>query len=86
MTIKEKIHLEFFDAIASNKKKYEFRVADFDLKSGDILVLEEWDPKIGKYTVRSIIKKVSYVKKFKLDEFGQRDLIEKHGFYIASLE
>jgi ASC-1-like (ASCH) protein len=41
--IVKKILPEYFDLILSGKKKYEFRVADFEVEEGDVLVLEEWD-------------------------------------------
>ena len=89
--IKKKIHPQYFDLVARGKKKFEFRIADFGVKEGDVLALEEWDPETKKHTGRSLIKKVGYVKKFTLEEleqeFGQqRELIEQHGFYIIQLE
>lgn len=86
-TITKKIWPEFFEAVASGKKKYEFRMADdFTAKEGDTIVLEEWDPKTKKYTGRKTEKKIVYVQKFNLDSMGQRKLLEKYGFYILSLE
>lgn len=85
-THKKKIHPEYFDLITSGVKKFEFRVADFEVKEGDILILEEWDPKTKKYTGRSMSKKAGYIKRLKLDSFGQKDLIEKYGFYVIQLE
>lgn len=84
--MKKKIWPEYFEEVASGRKKFEFRAADFDLKEGDILTLEEYDPRTKKYTGRIIEKKVGYVSKFNLNDFGQRELLEKHGFYIISLE
>jgi ASC-1-like (ASCH) protein len=87
--IVKKILPEYFDLIASGVKKYEFRVADFEVEEGDILVLEEWDsldPATRKPTGRVMEKRVTYPKKFKLDEFKQLEDMEKHGFYILQLE
>lgn len=39
-SIKKKIWPEYFDAVASGKKKYELRLDDFVVKEGDTLVLE----------------------------------------------
>lgn len=86
MIIRKKLWPDYFDAINSGKKKFEFRVADFDVREGDTLLLEEWNPGTKEYTGRSIEKKVSYVGKFDLNSFSQKELIEKHGFYILSLE
>ena len=88
--VRKKIHPSYFDLVASGKKKFEMRVADFDVKEGDMLVLQEWDPEAKKYTGRSLIKKVGFLKKFTLDdiqkEFGQKELFEKNGFYIIQLD
>ena len=89
--VRKKIHPSYFDLVAQGRKKFEFRVADFDAKEGDMLVLQEWDPATKKYTGRSLIKKVGYIKKFTLGdiekEFGlEKELIEKHGFYIIQLD
>ncbi|MFA6273009.1 MAG: DUF3850 domain-containing protein [Candidatus Paceibacterota bacterium] len=86
MKIKKKIWPEYFEAVASGKKKFELRLNDFEIKEGDILVLEEWNPKTKKYTGRKMKKKVTYVLKFKLDDFGQKEEIEKLGLQIISLE
>lgn len=44
----------------------------FRIKEGDILVLKEWNPKKKEYTGREIKKKVNFVLKFKLNDFGQK--------------
>ena len=67
-TIKKKIWPEYFEAIIAGKKKYELRLNDFEVNEGDILFLEEWDPKTEKYTGRKIEKRVTYVGRFKIDE------------------
>lgn len=85
-TIKKKIWPEYFEAVASGKKKFELRLNDFDLKEGDILVLEEWDPKKKEYTGRKIEKKVTYVMKFQLNAFDQEKQIKEKGLLIVSLE
>jgi ASC-1-like (ASCH) protein len=87
--IVKKILPKYFNLIESGKKKYEFRVADFEVEEGDILVLEEWtsfDHSTRKPTGRVIEKKVSYSEKFSIDEFKQFEDIKKSGFYILQLE
>ena len=89
--VKKKIHPQYFDLVAKGRKKYEFRIADFDVKEGDMLVLEEWDPETKKHTGRSLIKKVGYIKKFTFadieKEFGQTaEQLRQHGFYIIQLD
>jgi len=60
-------------------------VADFDIEEGDILVLEEWNPQIKEYTGRKIEKKVDYILKLQLDDFGQKEEIEKNGLVMIQL-
>ncbi len=85
--IKKKIWPEYFDAVASSKKKYELRLDDFDVGEGDILLLEEWNPKTKKYTGRKTKKKVTYVGKFRIDKlFWSEEEIRKKGIQIISLE
>lgn len=86
MIIKKKIWPEFFNLIKSGKKRFDLRVANFDIKEGDTLVLEEWDPQIKAYTGRKITKKVGYILRFKLNDFGQEEEIKKHGLCVIQLE
>ena len=80
--IKKKIWPGYFKDIKSGKKKFELRMADFKIKVGDTLLLEEWNPKKKKYTGRKIERKVKYLLKFNLDDFGQKKEIEKKGLYV----
>lgn len=86
--IKKKTWPEYFEAILSGKKKYDLRLNDFDVSVGDVLVLEEWDPKIKEYTGRRIEKKITYVGKFKIDDYftNTEEEIKEKGFQIMSLE
>ena len=81
-TIKKKTWPKEFELIKSGKKKFEWRLADFDIREGDTLILEEWDPKTREYTERKIEKKVDRVFKFNLDDFNQKKELEEKGFYI----
>ncbi len=81
-TIQKKIWPKYFQLVKSGRKRFEPRVADFRIRKGDIFVMREWDPKKKAYTGRAIKKKVKYVLKFKLDDFGQKKLIEKEGLYV----
>lgn len=87
VTIKKKIWPEYFEAVVSGKKKFELRLNDFDISEGDTLVLEEWDPKTKEYTGRKIEKRVTYVGKFRMDNFfGQEEEIKTKGIQVISLE
>lgn len=86
-TIKKKTWPAYFEAIASGKKNYDLRLNDFDVREGDILVLEEWDPESKAYTGRKIEKKVTYVGTFKIDGpwWSEKDVKEK-GIQVMSLD
>jgi len=84
--INKKVWPEYFDKVNSGEKRFELRVADFDVKEGDTLILEEWDPKTKEYTGRKIEKKVDFVLNFKLDDFGQKKDIEEKGLNIIQFE
>lgn len=87
VTIKKKIWPEYFDAVALGKKKFELRLNDFAVQEGDILVLEEWDPRTKSYTGRKIEKKVSYVAKFEIGKlFWPQEEIIKKGIQVIALE
>ena len=77
--MEKKIWPAFYEKIASGRKKFELRVADFPLSEGDTLVLREWDPETKEYTGRQIEKTVTYLTKFDLNWNGQKELYEKHG-------
>ena len=84
--IKKKIWPEYFEVVSSGKKKFELRLADFDVKEGDTLLLEEWDSKTKEYTGRKIEKKVSFVLKFNLNDFGQEEVIKEKGLIVIQLD
>jgi len=82
MAIVKKKITKFFDDVKSGKKRFDLRLADFKVKKGDVLILEEWNPKTKKYTGRKIKKKIKYILKFNLNDFGQKKEIEKKGLYV----
>ena len=84
-TIKKKSWPKIFSLMKSGKKKFDLRVADFKIKEGDTLVLEEYDSRKKKYTGRKLAKKVKYVMKFRLDDFGQKAKVVKKGLYVIQV-
>jgi len=79
---KKKINQKYFNLVKAGKKRFELRLADFKIKPGDILVLQEWNPKAKKYTGRELRKRVNFILKFKLNDFGQAQEIKKKGLYV----
>jgi ASC-1-like (ASCH) protein len=89
MEIKKKIWPEYFEKIKSGDKSFELRLADWDCNVGDILVLQEWNPKNKQYTGRELTKTVSYVLKTKEIEkltMWPKEEIDRYGFQIISLK
>ncbi len=85
--IEKKVWPEYFDAIMSGDKKFELRLADWDCKKGDILVLKEWSPETKKYTGREVEKEVKLVTKTKgADKFWTKEEIDKYGFQVISFD
>jgi hypothetical protein len=88
-TITKKILPEWFDKIEAGIKKYELRLADFDIQDGDILRLEEWvgEGEDRKPTGRFIEKKISNVRKVDLQSWIdiQPEITEK-GFYVLQFD
>ncbi len=85
-TIHKKILPQYFDLIALGKKKFELRLADFEVKEGDVLVLEEWDKVKNVYTGRKLEVTASYVLKTKDCDFWLPEDVEKYGFQIIGFE
>jgi len=84
--IKKKIWPKYFELISSGKKRFELRLADFDIKEEDTLILEEWNPETKEYTGRTIEKKIDYISKFNLDFFGQEQEVKDKGIFIIQFE
>ncbi len=85
--IKKKTWTEYFEKILAGEKKFELRLADFDIEPGDILILEEYNPQTKEYTGRTIKKKVNYVINTKsMEEIHSKEEIDQHGFYILQME
>lgn len=80
---------EYYDRVASGKKKYELRLNDFEIAEGDTLVLREWDKEKKEYTGREIVKQVTEVNRFKLEDiyaFNSKEEVDRLGIQIISME
>lgn len=84
--IKKKILPEYFDLILSGKKKFELRLADFDVNDGDTLVLCEWDKDKNEYTGREIKVTARYIIKTKDIDFWPKEDVEKYGYQIIQFD
>jgi len=86
MKIEKKTLPEFFQKILDGDKTFELRLADWECKPGDVLVLREWDPKKKDYTGRQVEKKVTYVLKTKDIGFFPKKDVEKYGFQLIAFK
>ncbi len=84
--IRKKIWKEYFEQIISGKKKFELRLADFEINEGDTLILEEWDKDKKEYTGRKIEVVANYVLKTKGLDFWPPEEVEKYGYQIIQFE
>lgn len=86
MKIEKKVWQKYFQEILNGNKTFELRLADFECKPGDILILKEWNPETKKFTGQVIEKTVTYVLKTKDINFFTKEEIKKHGFQIMALK
>jgi ASC-1-like (ASCH) protein len=86
--IEKKWWSETFDLFASGRRKFELRLADFELAVGDIVVAREWNPKTQKYTGRTKEFKVKAVERSVKDplKFWPIEKIREMGFLIIEFE
>ncbi|MDE1845799.1 MAG: DUF3850 domain-containing protein [Candidatus Micrarchaeota archaeon] len=82
MEIEKKIWPQYFEKILSGEKKFEIRLADFEVNSGDVLVLREWNPETKEYTGRKIEKMVKYVSKINNLSTYSKEQMEKYGLQV----
>jgi hypothetical protein len=83
--IHKKTWPKYFQMVADGTKTFDFRLADFDCQPGDVLVMEEWDPKTRQYTGRVLRKDVVSVIRQKDLEVWPEQEAKKHGYFIISL-
>ena len=86
MEIKKKAWTELFQKVLEGKKNADLRLADFEVKEGDTLVLEEYDPKTKKYTGRTIKKQIKNLNKIMPTEFYDINEIKDKGFWLIELD
>lgn len=84
--IKKKTWKDGFEKILSGEKTFDARLANFDCKPGDILILEEYDPKLKKYTGRKIKKEITFVLNTKKQKYWSQSDINKEGIVIMGFK
>lgn len=84
--VKKKIWPKLFDKMLKGKKNVDFRLADFELKEGDTILFEEYNPETKTYTGRKIKKRVKNLNKINVAEFNPIDQIKKYGLYLIEFD
>ena len=82
MKVEKKIWPEYFQEILDGKKKFDLRLANFNIGEGDVLILREWNPKKKEYTGRSLEKEAKYILKIKTIKFWPKEEVDKYGYQI----
>ena len=83
--IRKKAYPALFAEVLSGNKTFDLRLNDFDVQTGDILVLDEVSEQNKRPTGRSLRKKVGYVLKTKDLNFFTPEDVASHGFQVMSL-
>lgn len=60
-----KVHPQFYGALRRGDKTFEIRFNDRDFHTGDVLILEEFDPSDEQYTGQCVVRQVTYITDFK---------------------
>lgn len=85
-TIRKKTWKDLFEKVLSGEKKFDVRIADFEIKEGDTLVLEEWNEDKKEYTGRKIETTANYILKTKDMKFWSQEDIDKYGFQVIQFD
>ena len=86
MKIRKKTWPEAFEKILSGEKTFDARLANFKCKPGDILVLEEYNPRLKKYTGRKVEKEITFVLNTKKQKYWSQSDINKVGLQIIAFK
>ncbi len=86
MIIKKKIIPKYFKMIKEGKKTIEIRLNDFEANPGDILCLEEVNPKTKELTGNKISKEVGNVYSVNPLDFYTIEDLKKKGLKILEFK
>jgi ASC-1-like (ASCH) protein len=75
-----------FEDVRTGKKRFEVRLADFEVNLGDKMVLEEWIPEESAYTGRTCTIEIEYILKTKDMPAWTPEKVEEFGFQILQIK
>ena len=84
--IRKKSYAPYFEQVLRGEKKFDLRLADFDVAPGDTIIFEEYDEKTRRPTGRTSSHRVGYVLCTKDAAFWTPREIEKFGCVVMGLE
>lgn len=86
MKIIKKVKEKYFNAIMDGRKRFEVRLADFECKEGDTLVLREQSGDTEDLSGRELNCEVLYKFNTKeIEQYYKKEDIEKHGLVILAV-
>ena len=86
MKIKKKVQANYFQDVLDGKKRFEIRLADFDCKDGDTIILQEQKQDTDKLTGRELECELVYKLNTKeVEKFYSKKDIEKYGLLILAI-
>jgi len=86
MKIVKKVQSRYFNVVKKGKKPFEVRLADFDCKEGDTLVLKEQRDNTKKLTGREQELEVLFKFNTKdMEKFYTKEEIKKYGFVVLGI-
>ncbi|MDR1026658.1 MAG: DUF3850 domain-containing protein [Lactobacillus sp.] len=84
--VRKKSYNPYFEQVKNGEKKFDLRLADFEVKPGDTIIFEEYDEDTRQPTGRFTEHKVGYVLKTKDVGYWTADEIAESGFMVMQLE
>lgn len=75
-----------FEDVRTGKKRFEVRLADFEVSVGDRIVLEEWDPEKQVYSGRSFSVEIEYILKTKDMPAWTPEKVAEYGFQVMQIK
>ncbi|MFW6109889.1 MAG: DUF3850 domain-containing protein [Patescibacteria group bacterium] len=86
MKIRKKVQHEYFEAVSDGRKRFEVRLADFESKEGDILVLQEQKQDSDELTGNELECEILYKFNTKdMEKFHSKEELEEHGLVVLAI-
>jgi ASC-1-like (ASCH) protein len=84
--IKKKVQQDYFEAVSEGRKRFEVRLADFECKPGDTLVLQEQKQGTRELTGKELSCEVLFKFNTKdMEKFHTKEELEKHGLFVLAI-